>query len=42
MYSLCAWNRKAVVAVGPMSPVAENTNGEKYARSTSLIHSSYA
>jgi len=34
--------RKTVVAVGPMPPVAEKTNGEKHALFTSLIHSSYA
>jgi len=34
--------RKTVVATGPMPPVAENTNGEKRAFSTSLICSSYA
>ena len=33
---------KTVVAVGPMSPVAANTNGEKQALSTSLTRSSYA
>ena len=33
---------KTVVAVGPMPPVAANTNGEKQALSTSLTRSSYA
>jgi len=32
-----SFQKKKVVAVGPMTPVAENTNGEKHALSTSLI-----
>ena len=33
---------KTIVVVGPMPPVAANTNGEKQALSTSLTRTSYA